>query len=185
MILIKIFLSMILFVIFNKILIYVRKMLENKFKIRNMEDSIINRQDLVEFGMDYYLNLCKYIIIQKNLSKEVQIQDITGREIVDIKFTNMGNQVYSSCILKDFVDSNTPEGVSYSEVLDLMNFMIKDNVTHGLIFSNSDFDEDALNYINDLNKNSKKYKIEIIDGYEIIKYARLRNEKSEGGFIYA
>ena len=39
--------------------------------------------------------------------------------------------------------------------------------------------------MNDLNKNSKKYKIEIIDGYEIIKYARLRNEKSEGGFIYA
>lgn len=185
MLLFKVFLSMILCVLLNKILIYIKKMLEHKLKIKSMKYPLVNRKDLLEFGMDYYLNLCKYVIIQKQLSKQVEIQDITGREIVDIKFINQGEQVYSSCILKDFVDPEGFEGVTYSEVLDLMNFMIKDNVNRGIIFTNSHFDEDALSFISDLNKNSKKYNIEIVDGYEMIKYARLKNENIDTEVIYA
>ncbi len=185
MLLFKVFLSMILCVLLNKILVYIKKMLEHKIRTKSMKYPLVNRKDLLEFGMDYYLNLCKYVIIQKQLSKQVEIQDITGREIVDIKFINEGKQVYSSCILKDYLDEEGFEGVTYGEVLDLMNFMIKDNVNKGIIFTNSYFDKDALNFIEDLNKNSKKYQIEIIDGYEMIKYARLKNENIDMEVVYA
>ena len=166
-------------VVINKVLIKLKSYLENKFKLENMKKFIVSRKDLSEFGMDYYLTLCKYIIIQKKLAREVYIIDITGREIVDIKFINNGNQVYASCLLKDTFDSEDLENVNYDEVMDLLNFMIKDGVKEGIIFTNSYVDKEALELINSLNKNSDKYKINLIDGYEIIKYARLRNENVE------
>lgn len=180
----KIFLIIPFFIILNKILLYIKKNLERKVKLNGMKNSIITRKDLLEFGMDYYLTLCKYIIIDKKISKEVYIQDITGREIVDIKFVdNDKNQVYVSCILKDILDSNDFENVTYSEVMDLLNFMIKDDVNNGIIFTNSYIEDEALCFIESLNENSKKYKIELIDGYEIIKFARKRNGKFEGEIV--
>lgn len=174
----KIFLIIPFFMILNKLLVSFRKNLECKLRLNSMMTSIITRRDLLDFGMDYYLTLCKYIIIDKKISKEVYIQDITGREIVDIKFVdNDEKQVYVSCILKDTLESGDFENVTYSDVLDLLNFMIKDDVNKGIIFTNSYIEEDALNFIEDLNKNSKKYKMELIDGYEVIKFARKRNGK--------
>ena len=175
----KIFLSIIFLIVLNKILLAVKKHLETKFKLNRMSNTIISRKDLLEFGMDYYLTLCRYIIIEKKLSKEVYIQDITGREIIDIKFINEGNQVYVSCILKEILESGEFEDVTYDEVLDLLNFMIKDNIRKGIIFTNSFIEKEALEFIENLNKNSDKYEIELIDGYEIIKFARKRNEKFE------
>ena len=57
--------------------------------------------------------------------------------------------------------------------------MIKDNIRKGIIFTNSFIEKEALEFIENLNKNSDKYEIELIDGYEIIKFARKRNEKFE------
>lgn len=173
----RIFLIIPIFIVLNKILLSIRKKLEVNAKLNTMKTSIITRKDLLEFGMDYYLTLCKYIIIDKKLSKEVYIQDITGREIVDIKFIdNKEKQVYASCILKDFLDSGDFENVTHKEVMDLLNFMIKDGVNKGIIFTNSYIEDDALCFLENLNRNSEKYKIELIDGYEIIKFARKRNE---------
>lgn len=177
----KIFLIIPFFIILNKLLVSFKKSLECKLRLNSMMTSIITRRDLLDFGMDYYLTLCKYIIIDKKISKEVYIQDITGREIVDIKFVdNNGKQVYVSCILKDTLESGDFENVTYNEVLDLLNFMIKDDVNKGIIFTNSYIEEDALNFIENLNKNSEKYKMELIDGYEVIKFARKRNGKLGG-----
>lgn len=172
-------------IILNKSLLKCKNYLEFKFKSDNMKKFIVSRRDLSEFGMDYYLTLCRYIIIKKQLAREVYIIDITGREIVDIKFINNGNQVYVSCILKDAYESNELDNVTYDEVLDLLNFMIKDGVREGIIFTNSYIEKDALNFIEELKKNSDKYKIDIIDGYEIIKYARLRNENVDREVNYA
>lgn len=172
-------------VILNKVLLKFKKYLEDKFKLESMKKFIVSRKDLAEFGMDYYLTLCKYIIIEKKLAREVYIIDITGREIVDIKFISNGNQVYASCLLKDTYDTEELENVTYDEVLDLVNFMVKDGVNQGIIFTNSYFDKDAIKFIEDLNKNSEKYKIDIIDGYEIIKYARVRNENFNKEAKYA
>lgn len=146
--------------------------------IFKMKKSIITRMDILKFGMDYYLKLCEYIIINKGISDEVYIQDITGKEIIDIKFINKDKEkVYASCILKDMYDGIEFENVTYQEIINLLNFMIKDNVSKGIIFINSCIEDKGLKFINDLNENSGRFKIDVIDGYEIIKFARRRNEK--------
>ena len=63
--------------------------------------------------------------------------------------------------------------------------MIKDNVNRGIIFVNSDLIEDASKFINDINLNSNKYKIDIVSGYDIIKFARKRNEEYNKELLYA
>ncbi len=182
----NIFLIIIFVVVLNKFLNIVRKNVEVKFKIESISNSIISRKDLVELGMDYYLTLCRYIIIKKGMSKEVYIQDITGREIVDIKFTDVsGKEVYASCILKEVSSGEDLDYVTYNEVLDLLSFMIKDNVHKGIVFTNFDIEDSAVKFIENLNKFSKKYRIEVVDGYEIIKFARKRNENLEEKFKYA
>lgn len=182
----KIFLVIIIILVLNKFLSIVRKNMEIKSRVDSISDSIISRKDLVELGMDYYLTLCKYIIIKKGISKEVYIQDITGREIVDIKFTDIQNrEVYVSCLLKDFSNEGEFDSATYDEILDLLSFMIKDDINKGIIFCNSSVENKAIEFIKNLNKNSKKYNIEIIDGYEIIKFARRRNESTEERFKYA
>ncbi len=185
MYILKIIIVLIILALLNKILIILKKYLEKKTKTYNMYNSILTRKDLLDFGMDYYLTLCKYIILEKGLSKEVYIQDTTGREIVDIKFINEENDVYVSCILKDILEKDEFEKVTYDEVMDLLSCMIKDNVSRGIIFHNSDMDRKASDFINSLNKNSQRYRIDIIDGYEIIKFGRKRNERAEGEINYA
>lgn len=182
---IKYFFVIIMFLCINKFLVFIRIRIENRFKNNFKIRSIINRIDLVDCGVDYYLLLCKYIISKMEDIDSITIEDISGREVIDIKFNQNSEVVYCSCILKDTLENKKFELVTYYEVLDLLNYMIKDNVNRGIIFVNSDLMKDAIKFVNDINLNSSKYKIDIIRGYDIIKFARKRNEEYNKEFIYA
>ncbi|AID44270.1 hypothetical protein SFBM_0329 [Candidatus Arthromitus sp. SFB-mouse-Japan] len=182
---IKYFFVIMIFLCINKFLIFIRIRIETKFKNNFKTRSIINRIDLIDYGVDYYLLLCKYIISKMKDISDIVIEDISGREVVDIKFNQNGKMVYCSCILKDRLENKKFDLVTYYEVLDLLNYMIKDNVNRGIIFVNSDLIEDASKFINDINLNSNKYKIDIVSGYDIIKFARKRNEEYNKELLYA
>lgn len=182
---IKGFIVIILCILFNRVLIYMRKYIESMHDKNNRIRLIPTRLDIVNYGIDSYLKLCKYIISKMDNSKDIIIQDITGREVVDIKFIQNDRVVYSACLLKDVDSTGSLEFVNYDEVLGFLNFMIKDDVKYGIIFTNSDFDTRVYEFVTGLNSNSKNYNIKLINGYEIIKFERMRIEENIKGFKYA
>lgn len=179
------FIIIIMCILFNRILIYIRRYIQSISDKNNKIRLICNRIDIVNYGIDNYLKLCKYIISKVDNTTDIIIQDITGREVVDIRFCNNGKVVYSACILKDMDSMNVLEMVTYDEVLEFLNFMIKDDVSEGIIFTNSDFDDKAYEFIDNLNSNSRKYNIRVINGYEVIKFDRMRMEENIKEFRYA
>ncbi|WP_044035485.1 hypothetical protein [Candidatus Arthromitus sp. SFB-rat-Yit] len=181
----KYFFVIVMVFLINKLLVFIRSYLENRFKNNLKTRSIISRRDLINYGVDYYLLLCKYIVSKMKNVDDIIIEDITGREVVDIKFNQNGKKVYCSCILKDVLENGDINLATYDEVLELINYMIRDNVNKGIIFVNSNLMDDAIRFVNNINLNSNKYIIDIINGYDIIKFARKRNEEYTEGSVYA
>ncbi len=185
MVVLKILFLIVFCILLNKILIYIRKYIQNMLDNNNKIRLIPTRKDIINYGIDNYLILCKYIISKLDNVDDIEIQDITGKEVVDIKFKENGDMCYSSCILKDVLDGDELDVVTYDEVLELLNFMIRDSVKKGYIFTNSDLDDKSKDFIDKINKNSLNYNIKFICGYEIIKFERMRKEEGIREVKYA